>query len=145
MKAPGGSGAQPLRHLDYLIHEPERSVLLADAGVPVTIPRAERFAVHKLIVAASRFDQAKAAKDIAQAEVLICALVRERPNELAEAFVTAWDEGPEWRDKLDDGMERLETSARLLLEDEVRRWATSRRGHNWRPTEPPHWLGKQAG
>ena len=44
-------------------------------------------------------------------------LVRERPNELAEAFVAAWDEGPEWRDKLDDGMERLETSARLLLED----------------------------
>ena len=41
----GVSGAQPLRHLDFLIHDPERSLLLAKGGIPVTIPRAERYAV----------------------------------------------------------------------------------------------------
>jgi len=39
--------------------EPERSVLLHAGGVPVTIPRAERYAVHKLIVAVDRVNQAK--------------------------------------------------------------------------------------
>jgi hypothetical protein len=63
MKALGGTGAQPLRHLDFLIHEPERSVLLVNGGVPVSVPRAERYAVHKLIVAAERQDQVKAVKD----------------------------------------------------------------------------------
>src|SRR5207253_1589522 len=54
MKALAGSGAQPLRHLDFLIHQLERSVLLFSGGIPVAIPRAERFAVHKLIVAVDR-------------------------------------------------------------------------------------------
>lgn len=53
MRALAGTGAEPLRHLDFLIREPERSVLLYGGGVPVTVPRAEAFAVHKLIVAAS--------------------------------------------------------------------------------------------
>ncbi|MEL6748208.1 MAG: GSU2403 family nucleotidyltransferase fold protein [Pseudomonadota bacterium] len=142
MKALGNSGAQPLRHLDFLIHEPERSVLLSDAGVPVTVPRAERFAIHKLIVAVSRTDQTKAAKDIVQAATLIDALGVERPNELAEAFAVAWDEGPKWRDKLDDGMARLHADARSRLEREVTRWAASRRGRDWRPADPPDWLGR---
>lgn len=47
MKALRGSGAQPLPHLDFLIHDPERSVLLSKGGIAVTIPRAERYAVHK--------------------------------------------------------------------------------------------------
>jgi hypothetical protein len=51
MKALSGSGAQPLRHLDFLIHEPEHSLLLYQGGVPVNVPRAERYAIHKLIVA----------------------------------------------------------------------------------------------
>ena len=64
MKALAGGGAQPLRHLDFLIYEHERSVLLFKGGVPVTISRAERYAVHKLIVAAERRDQIKSAKDV---------------------------------------------------------------------------------
>jgi hypothetical protein len=69
-------GAQPLRHLDFLIDRPERSVLLFGGGVPVTIPRAERYAVHELIVAVERTDQAKSAKDIMQAGTLLEALAR---------------------------------------------------------------------
>ena len=79
-----GSGAQPLRHLDFLIHEPERSVLLYAGGVPVTVPRAERFAVHKVIVAVERKDQVKSAKDSLQADLLIKALKTRRPLELRQ-------------------------------------------------------------
>jgi len=107
MKALGGTGAQPLRHLDFLIHEPERSVLLANGGVPVSVPRSERYAVHKLIVAAERQDQVKAVKDIAQAAALIAALAVRRPQELAEAWQEAWESGPRWRKKLEAGRRRL--------------------------------------
>jgi hypothetical protein len=115
MKALGGSGAQPMRHLDYLIHEPERSLLLYKGGIPVTVPRAERFAVHKLIVAASRDVQAKSAKDIWQATTLIEALKKHRPQELADAWTVAWGMGPRWREKLQAGRERLPAVAREWL------------------------------
>jgi len=116
MKALGGGGAQPLRHLDFLIYQPERSVLLSGGGIPVTVPRAERFAVHKLIVAASRADQVKAAKDVDQADILIRALATKRPVELAKAWDTAWRSGPRWREKLEAGRERLPLEAREALE-----------------------------
>jgi hypothetical protein len=115
MKARAGSGAQPLRHLDFLIYQPERSVLLFGGGVPVTIPRAERYAVHKLIVAVERQDQVKSAKDLHQAETLIDALATRRPVELAAAWQTAWDTGPRWRAKLESARERLSERARSDL------------------------------
>jgi hypothetical protein len=130
MKALGGSGAQPLRHLDFLIHEPERSVLLYAGGVPVTIPRAERYAIHKLIVAVERQDQVKSAKDILQAAVLIEALQKRRPLELADAWQVAWDTGPQWKKKLESGRERLSETARAALEDVLRRAAESKARRN---------------
>jgi len=116
MKALAGSGAQPLRHLDFLIYQPERSVLLFGGGVPVTIPRAERYAVHKLIVAVERQDQVKSAKDLHQAETLIDALATKRPVDLAAAWQTAWDTGPRWRAKLESARERLSQRARSDLD-----------------------------
>lgn len=127
MKALGGAGAQPLRHLDFLIHEPERSVLLFNGGVPVSIPRAERYAVHKLIVAADRRDQVKSSKDVLQAAILIEALGRRRPLELANAWETAWQTGPKWKEKLESGRERLPKSAISVLEDVLHRAAQSKR------------------
>ena len=115
MKALSGASAQPLRHLDFLIHEPERSVLLTKGGVPVTMPRAERTAVHKLIVAVERQDQAKAAKDILQAATLIGALATRRPLELANAWAIAWDGGPRWKEKLEAGRARLPEAARTAI------------------------------
>ncbi len=125
MKALGGAGAQPLRHLDFLIHEPERSVLLSKGGVPVSIPRAERYAVHKLIVAAERQDQVKATKDILQASALIGALATRRPLELAEAWQTAWTTGPRWKEKLEAGRQRLPEAAQSLLAGVLERAAES--------------------
>jgi hypothetical protein len=46
MPALGGAAAIPLRHLDFLIHQPERSVLLYKGGVPVTVPRARRLTMR---------------------------------------------------------------------------------------------------
>ena len=54
MPALGGASAQPLRFLDFLIHEPIRTIMLHRSGVPVTVPSPERYAVHKLIVASRR-------------------------------------------------------------------------------------------
>jgi hypothetical protein len=80
MKELSGSRAEPFRHLDFLIHEPERSLLLYRGGVPVNVPRAERYAIHKLILAIEREDQTKAYKDIVQAGTLIEALVTSLPK-----------------------------------------------------------------
>jgi hypothetical protein len=116
MKSLAGTGAEPLRHLDFLIHQPERSVLLFAGGIPVTIPRAERFAVHKLIVAVDRINQAKSVKDIQQAQQLIDALSIRRPAELAESWNAAWNAGKQWRQKLQSGKARLTSETRDTLE-----------------------------
>jgi hypothetical protein len=107
MKALAGTGAEPLRHLDFLIHEPEKSVLLYGGGVPVTVPRAERYAIHKLIVAVERVNVAKSGKDIRQAGLLIDALAVKRPAELEESWQIAWETGDRWRKKLRAGRLRL--------------------------------------
>jgi len=127
MPSLGGAAAQPLRHLDYLIHQPERSVLLYKGGVPVTVPRAERYAVHKVIVAVERRDQAKSSKDIMQAGTLIAALARKRPIELAEAWETAWKAGPRWREKLERGRARLTEDAAAALDAVSAKAAESRK------------------
>jgi len=127
MKALADSGAQPLRHLDFLIHQPERSVLLFGGGVPVTIPRAERYAVHKLIVAVERQDQAKSAKDLLQAGTLIEALAAKRPLELVSAWQSAWTAGTRWREKLEAGVERLSGPSRETLSGAIKRAGTRRK------------------
>lgn len=136
MKALGGSGAQPLRHLDFLIHDPERSVLLAKGGIPITIPRAERYAVHKLIVAAERKDQVKSTKDVLQASTLIEALATRRPIELARAWQTAWDSGPRWRGKLESGRARLDHAHEEILTKVLEKAAASRRRQRGRAEGP---------
>lgn len=127
MRSLAGSGAQPLRHLDYLIHQPERSLILNGGGVPVTIPRAERYAIHKLIVSVERLDQAKSSKDIMQAAQLMQILQKRRPLELAESWEAAWQEGERWREKLEKGRERLPVEAREALADVLERQEKSRK------------------
>jgi hypothetical protein len=127
MKALSGAGAEPLRHLDFLIYQPERSVLLHGGGVPVIVPRAERFAVHKVIVAVERRETAKSDKDVAQADVLIQVLAKKRPLELAEAWKTAWDTGDRWCDKLEKGRARLSDAAQCALDDVAVKLKASRR------------------
>lgn len=61
-----GVSAQALNYLNYLIADPIHAVALYRSGVLVQVPRPERFAIHKLIVADRRYggaEQAKARKD----------------------------------------------------------------------------------
>lgn len=112
-----GVSAQALNYLNYLIAEPIPAVALYRSGVLVQIPRPERFAIHKLIVADRRregSDRGKSAKDRAQAAFLIEVLAQDRPDELAEAWEDARSRGPRWRKRLDASLARMaETADRL--------------------------------
>lgn len=98
-----GVSAQSLHHLNFLIADPIQTPFLYRAGSLVQIPRPERFAIHKLIVADRRQDDAgrlKARKDRAQADLLIEVLSQERPHDLAEAYEDALSRGPAWRSRI---------------------------------------------
>ena len=108
-----GVSAQGLNYLNYLIAEPIHAVALYRSGILVQIPRPERFAVHKLIVADRRMggpDQAKSAKDRAQAAFLIDILAQDRPDDLALAYTQAREMGPRWRERMDASLARLPDS-----------------------------------
>lgn len=124
MPALGGASAQPLRFLDFLIYQPIRAVLLHGAGVPVLVPAPERYAVHKLIVAARRRTDndgtAKSRKDRLQAVTLMNALIELRQAEaLAEAYVEAWERGPAWREAIRESLRLLDDDTRHHLQERL--------------------------
>lgn len=111
-----GVSAQALHHLNYLIADPIPAVVLYRSGVLVQIPRPERFAVHKLIVAARREvrDRIKAEKDRRQARFLIEALAEDRPEDLRDAYKDALSRGPKWEDRIATTLKQMpEVSERL--------------------------------
>ena len=81
------------------------------------IPRPERFAIHKLIVADRRkTDQGrlKARKDRAQAAMLIEILSDERPEDLAEAYEAALAQGPAWRRRISETLKLMPQTQKRL-------------------------------
>jgi len=119
MPSLGGASAQPLRFLDFLIRDPVRTVLLHRSGVPVLVPSPERFAVHKLIVAArrERSAAAKREKDLHQASLLVEALATtRRQDDLAFAFAEAWDRGDAWREALLKGLSLLKADSHEMVQ-----------------------------
>ncbi len=109
--------ARALHHLNFLIAEPIQAVALYRDGVLVRIPRPERFAIHKLIVADRRQagpDALKSRKDRAQAAFLIRVLAEDRPYELKDAWDTARAAGPKWRDRLDASLARMPEEKAIL-------------------------------
>jgi hypothetical protein len=112
MPALNGVSAEPLRFLDFLIRNPVRAVVLHKGGIPVTVPSPERYAVHKLLLAERRntdhTNQHKIRKDVAQAEVLIEALITaRRATDLGDAWCEAWERGPTWRVLLTRSLARM--------------------------------------
>jgi hypothetical protein len=108
--------AQPLRFLDFLIHDPVPAALLHKAGVYVSVPAPERFAVHKLIIARRRSGAAiKRDKDIAQAAALVALLAERRSDELRAAWEEAEARGKAWRHALLNGILELSGHVRDLL------------------------------
>ncbi|MCK3777006.1 GSU2403 family nucleotidyltransferase fold protein [Ensifer sesbaniae] len=124
MPALGGAAAQPLRFLDYLIYHPIRAVLLHGAGVAVNVPAPERFAIHKLIVASRRLTDkdgtAKSRKDLAQSVAIMEAMIETRRTEdLAEAFMEAYDRGPAWKDAIRKSVGQLEDDVRARIQSSL--------------------------
>ncbi len=118
MPALGGASAEPLRFLDFLIHEPVRTVLLHGSGVSITVPAPERYAIHKLIVATRRRVEGteKREKDLRQAALLIEALsLVRRQSDLAEAYEEAWSRGPAWREAITRGLASLDDAPRAMV------------------------------
>mgnify|MGYP003638351862 FL=1 len=112
-----GVSAQALKYLNFLIGDPIHALALYRSGVLVQIPRPERFAIHKLIVASRRRggpEEAKARKDRAQAEFLIRILAQDRPDDLAEALEHALAQGPRWRSRIASSLERMPATKDLL-------------------------------
>ena len=114
-----GVSTQSLHYLNFLIAAPIQTPLLYRSGVLVQIPRPERFAIHKLIVADRREggpDQLKARKDRAQAALLIEVLSKERPLDLAEAYETAMEVGPAWRTRITASLKKMPEAWERLME-----------------------------
>lgn len=112
-----GVSAQSLHHINYLISKPLQVPLLYRQGILIQIPRPERFAIHKLIVADRRregVDSLKSRKDRAQATFLIEVLADQRPYDLAEAYQSALDEGSTWRNRIASTLMRLPETRALL-------------------------------
>ena len=112
-----GVKARALHHLNYLIAGPIQAAVLYRRGALVQIPRPERFAVHKLIVADRRRegpDASKSIKDREQAAFLIQILAEDQPDALAEAYEDAWTRGPAWRVRIENSLRRLSETAKIL-------------------------------
>ena len=112
-----GVSAQALNYLNFLIAEPIPAVALYRSGVLVQIPRPERFAIHKLIVADRRRggpDQAKARKDRGQAAFLVQVLAEDRPEDLRDAYRDALSRGPRWRARIGASLARMPQTDEIL-------------------------------
>jgi hypothetical protein len=106
--------ADPLRFLGFLIREPEPAVVLQGAGIYVTVPAPERYAVHKLIVSRRRKPgAAKQQKDIQQSAALLELLAQKRPFELKTVWKEAY-RGKTWRLLLGEGLSQLPAATRDL-------------------------------
>jgi hypothetical protein len=129
MPALGGASARTLRHLDFLIHRPTRSVMLHKAGIPVTVPTPWRYAIHKLMIAGERPEEEKTEKDMVQAEQLIIACLEgRRAYDLHEAFEEARQRGPRWKEKLARGTAAMTPDVRARFEEEMAKLETEPRG-----------------
>ena len=112
-----GVNAQGWNYLNFLIAEPIHAAAIYRSGVLVQVPRPERYAIHKLIIADRRRDGAgslKSAKDREQAAFLIEAMVEDRPDDLARAYAAALEVGPPWREHIGNSLKRMpETKTNL--------------------------------
>jgi hypothetical protein len=80
--------ATALPYLSYLLGQTQMATLIAREGCClIRVPNPERFAIHKLVVSQLRNDRnAKAAKDIFQAAVLLAALGEKFPDAITKAI-----------------------------------------------------------
>lgn len=112
-----GVSARALHHLEYLIGETLDAAAVYREGILVKVPRPERFAIHKLIVADRRLqgpESSKSLKDLMQAELLISILAEDRPMDLITAYEDAMSRGHRWRARIEASLSRSPKIAALL-------------------------------
>lgn len=112
-----GVHAQALNYLNFLIAEAIHAAAIYRYGVLVQVPRPERYAIHKLIIADRRRDGAgslKASKDREQAAFPIEAMAEDRPDDLRRAYITAKDVGTGWREHMANSLKRMPDTANTL-------------------------------
>jgi hypothetical protein len=112
-----GVGAQALNYLNFLIAEPIFAAAIYRSGILVQVPRPERYAIHKLIIADRRRDGAgnlKSSKDREQAAFLIEAMAEDRPDDLAAAYSSAMKAGPRWREHIGNSLKRMPETKAVL-------------------------------
>lgn len=112
-----GVNAQGLNYLNFLIAEPIHAAAIYRSGVLVQVPRPERYAIHKLIIADRRHngpDRLKAPKDREQAAFLIAAMAEDRPDDLRRAYSTALEVGPRWREHIANSLTRMPDTKAVL-------------------------------
>lgn len=112
-----GVSAQSLHFLNFLIARPIAAPLLYRSGVLIQVPRPERYAIHKLIVADRRREgpeALKSRKDRAQAAFLIGILAEERPEDLEDAYRAARASGPAWRERIARSLARMPATKAAL-------------------------------
>lgn len=117
-----GVKARALHHLNYLVSDPIHAVALYRDGILVQIPRPEKFAVHKLIVADRRRDgptSFKAEKDRQQAAFIIETMAEDRPSDIWAAYKDAMARGPKWRERIERTLERMLGTRDMLMACEV--------------------------
>lgn len=109
--------ARSLHFLDYLIADPIKAAVLYRSGVLVQVPRPERFAIHKLILAGRHPggpDALNSVKDRAQAAFLIAALAADRAEALRDAYEVAIGKGVTWRDRIAASLKRMPQTFAIL-------------------------------
>ena len=112
-----GVYAQSLHFLNYLLADPIHAAVVYRDGILVQLPRPERFAIHKLIVADRRRegpDSFKSRKDLMQAELLMSVLAQDRPADLADAYEDAMSHGPRWRERIERSLNRSPTASNMI-------------------------------
>ena len=112
-----GVNAQSLNYLNFLIAEPIHAAAIYRSGVLVQIPRPERYAIHKLIIADRRRHgegKLKSSKDREQAAFLIEAMAEDRPDDLRLAYATAIQSRVRWQEHIERTLERMPSTKKLL-------------------------------
>jgi len=82
------AAAQPLPGLGYLLGETAEALIVAAAGILVSVPAPAAFALHKLWVAGRRnvSENLKARKDMRQSAQVLEVLLEDRPDDLRKAW-----------------------------------------------------------
>ncbi|KZL18267.1 hypothetical protein PsAD2_02659 [Pseudovibrio axinellae] len=103
------AGAMSLQYLAWLIDLSSPAALPYGSGIPVYVPRPERYAVHKLIISQKRAHTiTKTSKDLAQAKALIEVVERTRPGLIADELLDAQAQGKQgWSDPIVKAMKAI--------------------------------------